>query len=763
MATTFVSAGVYVVETDNSLYTPAAAPTIVGIVGTATKGPLNSAVLITNEGQLVDVFGRPRSKDYGMQAAIEILKDCRTVYYVRIAGAAADKGFIDVLDAGSGATPATIGPSSNGEPFDLAPGATIVLTVNGVGPTTATFAATAAARECVSAENYNLAAVAAGAPTTLFVKINAQATAQIITFASTDPLISNYAAVTAEEAAAVINSQLIGGSATVTSGGTKVTITSDRKGTGSHVQVTGGTANGAAPNGFAFALTQVNGTGDVFDIDAVTGNEVKAKIESVWAGLVTVTVGLTGAVTLQTVATGTGATLNISNTSTAVGAAPLINLTPVNSTVLGTNSTAASATVEFEALYFGSHSSDISIVISTSGALVGTKKLIVKFRDITVETYDKLFKSPTPVAGGYDLITALNSGTPDGAYSASAWITASDLDVLRENPANGTYVLSEGDDGDDWNTATVIGTITAGVPTGMQVFRNPETIDVSILSTPGISYAAVIAEGIDICETRADCIYVADSPYNISPQDVVKWSNGDNSITAIVDQEFRTETNSTTFNSSYGALYYPFVKQFDKYNNVNVWLPPSGVVIRSYVFTDEVADTWFAPAGPNRSQTTSVLDIQFSATQGERDIMQQSGNAVNPLANLTGIGITIMGQRTLQRAPTALDRVNVRRLLLFLEKSIARATRFLMFEQNDDIMWRRFINLVTPLLADVKARRGLLDFLVVADSSTTTPLMVDNNTFIGKIFLKPTKSAEILIVNFNLVPTGANFEEFVQS
>ena len=143
--------------------------------------------------------------------------------------------------------------------------------------------------------------------------------------------------------------------------------------------------------------------------------------------------------------------------------------------------------------------------------------------------------------------------------------------------------------------------------------------------------------------------------------------------------------------------------------------------------------------------------------------MQLPGNNVNAIVVKTGIGTVVMAQKTLQRKPTALDRVNVRRLMLSLEKSVATAVFFLIFEPNDSILWRRFVNLVEPLLRDVKARRGLIDFDVVADSTTTTPLLQDQNTFVGKIFLKPTKAAEKIVVSFNITPTGADFSEFLSS
>lgn len=157
---------------------------------------------------------------------------------------------------------------------------------------------------------------------------------------------------------------------------------------------------------------------------------------------------------------------------------------------------------------------------------------------------------------------------------------------------------------------------------------------------------------------------------------------------------------------------------------------------------------------------TSVLAIEQNPTLGERDLMQLPGNNVNPIANIAGVGTLIMGQKTLQRAPTALDRVNVRRLLLSVEKVVAQAVFFLTFEPNDGVLWRRFVNLVTPTFEDVKARRGLYDFRVIMDSTTTTNALIDQNTAVGKIFIQPTKAAEKIIVSFNLVPTGVNFEEF---
>lgn len=768
MATTFVSAGVYISERDDSLYSPALSPTAIGIIGTGTKGNLNEATLVRTEAELINTFGFPRTKDYGIHAAAEALKAARLVYYVRIAGAAATNGVVNVMDAGSGATAACIGPSSNGEKYNLLNGSTESPTGtrttqidirydNGAGLTTAVV--TFQAVQAFVNNGSGSATYALSNGQTLTIVVNG-GPVQTVTFLAADPLVSGnggIGALTPTGVAAVINDQLIGGEARIATN--VVTIASDRFGSGSTIQVTGGTANGT----LGFGTTLQSGSGHVADLEQVLGSEIKTRVEAFTTSNVLVTVGLTGTVRLCTATTGSTKTIRIeSATSPMVGASPKINLTPLDSTVSGTNSTAAANTISFTAKTKGSHSANIKVRISDDSSLTGTKKVEILYRDVIVEVFTRAFKSPTPVTGGQAMITLINSGATDGSQSASDFVTAADLNVSGENPANGTYTLSTGNNGDDWTASTVIGTDSGSTQTGLQIFKNPEKIFVNVLCTPGISYASVISEGLTICQNRADCIFVADAPKGLSPTNVVKWHNGDSSVTATVDQENRTETNSTAFNSSYGALYYPFVKVADKFNGVDIFIPPSSIILRTYAYTDQVADPWFAPAGPNRTQAQTVRDLELSPSLADRDLMQLPGNNLNPIANVSGFGVVVLGQKTLQRAPTSLDRVNVRRLLLLAEKAVAQSVFFLLFEPNDDRMWRRFINLVSPIFEDIKARRGLFDFRVVADSSTNTDTLINQNTFLGRIYIQPTKAAEKMIVSFNLTPTGANFEEFPQ-
>jgi phage tail sheath protein FI len=771
---TFVSAGVFIQEKDDSLYAPAISPTIIGVVGTATKGPLNEAVLITNEGQLIDTFGIPRTKDLGMHAAVEALKAARLVYFIRIAGGSASAGNVTVSDDGSSATEASV-TSNNVETFnflgansvespDSTRTATLSFDVDNTGGGAArvdiAFVCNQAAITSGATETYDFAAIDVST-VRLGIAVDA-GPVQTIVFAATDPLITLFSAVTAEEVAAVINQQLEGGGARDVTAGTAVEIFSDTYGNNSTIQIFAGSPDANDPtNGLNFSLVAVTVSSDpCANMGAITAAELAAEL-NLDADVLASANG-SAQVVVTTTATGSDKTiqalLTAPNTAIGAGTGQIDFPTILNA---GTDSGAAANTVRFDAATNGSHSSRISVRVSDSAAIAGAKKIEVLLDTVLTETFDKLDKTGL-VTGASDMETILETG--DAEQGPSLLIAMTDILPTGGNPTNGTHVLSAGNDGDDWTTGSVVGTYTGSVATGLQIFRDPDNIFINLLTAPGVAYAAVIAEIIDICSTRGDCMGVVDPPTGLNPQQVTDWHNGDAAVGAVtVDQEARTETNTTTFNSSYAALYWPHTTVFDKFNDQNIVIPPSGMMLRTMAHTDNVADPWFAPAGPQRTQGQAVLALEQNPTLGERDLMQLPGNNVNPIANISGVGIVVMGQKTLQRAPTALDRVNVRRLLLAAEKVVAQAVFFLIFEPNDAVLHRRFVNLVGPVFEDIKARRGLFDFRVIMDSSTTTDLLVDQSTALGKIFLQPTKAAEKIIASFNLVPTGANFEEFAAS
>lgn len=281
----------------------------------------------------------------------------------------------------------------------------------------------------------------------------------------------------------------------------------------------------------------------------------------------------------------------------------------------------------------------------------------------------------------------------------------------------------------------------------LEEFQNPDDVYVNVMMAPGNHDDAVIRKGIEICENRADCLYLADPPFGLDEQEVVEWHNGDRG----------TDPAVGAFNSSYAALYWPWCEIYDPYSKGNVWVPPSGLVSGAYAYNDREGEPWFAPAGLNRGKLLIPNRLEANPSIGSRDFMYSQGNAVNPIVNFPVDGITIWGQRTLQRRPSDTDRINVRRLMLLVRRAVAISTNYLVFEQNDFQTWDRWKNMIEPFLDNIRQRRGLDDFMVVMDETTVTPYDIDSNRMPGKILLKPTRAAEFISVDFVIYPTGVSF------
>ena len=212
-----------------------------------------------------------------------------------------------------------------------------------------------------------------------------------------------------------------------------------------------------------------------------------------------------------------------------------------------------------------------------------------------------------------------------------------------------------------------------------------------------------------------------------------------------------------TLDTNYVATYYPWVKILDENKNKPTWVPPSVILPGVYSNNDRIGQEWFAPAGLNRGGLTDVLEAQTRLTNLERDDLYD--NRINPIATFPGQGVVVFGQKTLQGKPSALDRINVRRLLINLRKFIASSSRFLVFEQNTTALRNRFLNIVNPYLEEVQANSGLTAFRLVMDDSNNTPDVVDRNQLVGQIFIQPTRTAEFIVLDFVVQPTGAAFPE----
>jgi len=251
----------------------------------------------------------------------------------------------------------------------------------------------------------------------------------------------------------------------------------------------------------------------------------------------------------------------------------------------------------------------------------------------------------------------------------------------------------------------------------------------------------------NIAERRKDCVVFC-SP---DKDDVV---NNTSDITEDV-VDFRNQLRS----SSYAVLDSGYKYMYDKYNDVYRWIPINGDIAGLCAYTDDSRDPWWSPAGFNRGNLKSVVKLAWNPKKAERDILYKNG--VNPIVNFPGQGIVMFGDKTLLAKPSAFDRINVRRLFIVLEKAIATAAKFTLFEFNDEFTRASFVNLVTPYLRDVQGRRGITDFTVICDETNNTGEVIDRNEFIGDIYIKPARSINFIQLNFVAVRTGVEFSEVI--
>ena len=287
---------------------------------------------------------------------------------------------------------------------------------------------------------------------------------------------------------------------------------------------------------------------------------------------------------------------------------------------------------------------------------------------------------------------------------------------------------------------------------GYDLFASAEDVDVSLILT-GKSRGGTNGEQLgnylidNIAEVRKDCVVFV-SP---AKEDVVN-NSGDESNDVVT---FRNSMRS----SSYAVLDSGYKYQYDKYNDIYRWIPMNGDIAGLCVRTDDTRDAWWSPAGFNRGQIKNIVKLAYNPRKADRDILYKAG--VNPVVTFPGQGTILYGDKTLLAKPSAFDRINVRRLFIVLEKAVATAAKFTLFEFNDDFTRAQFRNLVEPFLRDVQGRRGIYDFQVVCDTTNNTGEVIDRNEFIGDIYIKPAKSINFIQLNFVAVRTGVEFSEIV--
>lgn len=291
------------------------------------------------------------------------------------------------------------------------------------------------------------------------------------------------------------------------------------------------------------------------------------------------------------------------------------------------------------------------------------------------------------------------------------------------------------------STSGVIGSQTS--KTGIYALDD-DLINISMAAVPGITDQRVQNALITLAESSQNFLAVVAPPQGLDTvQEAIDWMNG------------KGDGRTAAINSSWGSVFWPWVQVFDVFSAKDRWYDPAIFAIRQMAFTDSVAETWFAPAGFRRGRLTKPTSVEIGLNQGDRDALYVTN--INPIVNFAPEGITIFGQKTAQRATTSLDRINVRRLMIFLRKVLLQSGRQDLFEPNDAFTWDLIKDKAEALLSDIQARRGITDFRVICDETVNTPVRVDRNELWCKILLKPTKTAEWIIFEVNLTNQSAKF------
>jgi len=327
-----------------------------------------------------------------------------------------------------------------------------------------------------------------------------------------------------------------------------------------------------------------------------------------------------------------------------------------------------------------------------------------------------------------------NNGNPVSAYTASI-------------PVNGTgsFGSATGDVKAGANFYEAInGTNTQGLVAGnytdmVNLLANRDDYQFNILSTPGLydaDYTSTISTIVTNTQLRGDNLYVVD---------LVDYSSG------ITDAITQAQTRDT----SYAATYWPWVRITDPGTGKQVFVPASTLLPGVYAYSDKVSAPWFAPAGINRGGLSTVIRAKVKLSQANRDDLYS--NNINPIATFPRTGVSVFGQKTLQKADSALDRVNVRRLIIELKNYIRQVADTIVFQQNTTVTRNSFLNKVNPYLTGIQQKKGLYSFKVIMDDSNNTPAIIDQNQLIGQIYVQPTRTAEFISLDFVLLPTGAEF------
>lgn len=672
-----LSPGVYVIEKDVSTYPVSIGGSTVGIVGYATKGPVNKATLITTQESLIETFGYPDTSlpGHGLEGALEILEATNQVYFVRAVNGTQEAASATI---GVGSCPA-IAVSSNSFGVTNA----LKLLVSGVDNQ----------GNDITAKIYDL-----GVNTSKVSQQNAL-TKVFGTDIDTLKVTTQYPMAENNEGLLVASSLEAGKDAGI--------LVLSFAGANASMYVSASVASALIPFTANGALSGSNT--DVYTATGFTFDTANAKyvVESIDAGT-----GYNQITTSDNKVRGNSVevknlggsllSLTVNQDGGAYESYKMAVVSGLNSpyTVLGSTAADTKSSVVFGRFFRGT--TEVSAIAGNfydkasttmGGAVTGGDPRFLK-----------IVAGTKPLTGG-------SNGVPS---------TSSDYSPIIGDPVakEGIHALDD------------------------------ELLNLSVAVVPGIHDQTVQNELITLAEATTNFIACVAPPAGAydTVQEAIDWSNG------------LTDERTAAINSSYAALYWPHVKTFIAAAGQDVIMDPAVYGARQIAYTASVSELWFAPAGFVRGRLTKPTEVTVSLSQGDRDAMYSGGNVINPIVNFPQQGITIFGQRTAQRAPSALDRINVRLLTIYLKKVLLRSVTNELFEPNDPILWDSIRTTTSTLLEDIKLRRGITEYAVICDESTNTPARIERNELWCKVIIKPTKTAEAIVFELNLAAQSATIQ-----
>ena len=728
----YVSPGVYTIEKDISDFAPSINTSIVGVVGYAAKGPTNKATLITSQNNLLRTFGNPSESigGQGIEGSLEILETTNSLFFVRAAAA----------DAADASATLSIGTCPS-----------VIVS----GPTNPNNS-----RDCFGGPAAN-----DSTPLTLRIQVFDNSGNAKFTDNSNQGKDFTIPLGTAASQALALRS-VIGGSLDAENVGV---FDDDVTTTAGALGLSGAIVGSFAGSGASLAISACSST----TFDATKGVSALRYVGAASAG--NAAFGASGQ--YASAVRAFGATFATTGTDSASYLVESLHPGTGYNTGVKTNGDTSGNSITVNGL----GSQNFSVVVNEDGVAFETFKSsfvgsgvfiedvintgetettseVIKGNlqkdgaDATATKLVRFIDTPQTLFGdaGFKLNTQqlhpADSPNATGAASAVGEVTSDAGGRFPKLLQTAVTDLAGGTNGTESNAA-LIGDATSDPKTGMQALDDP-LLNIGIALIPGIYTQAVQNALITLAETTQNFIALVAPPYAIGTvQDAIDWSNGKSSSTA--------GSRTAAINSSYAAIYWPHVKVFSTFDGKDRFYDPSIFGARQMAFTDAVADSWFAPAGFRRGRLTKPSETEVKLNQGDRDSLYSGGNVINPIVNFPQQGITIFGQRTTQRNPTALDRINVRRLMIYIRKVILLATQRFVFEPNDEFTWSQIEGVLNPFLDDIRRRRGITEFRVVCDETVNTPLRVDRNELWTKVLVKPTKTAEILIFEINLTNQSA--------